>query len=296
MGFADGAFQQPGDAGTRHKAIHEADKVSVVVHKSVDVSRCSKSVFFSLLVHLCVLLDSISLPKYAKVQVELRCHFDETNAFGGVLLADSVVSVSSLTHFSADIEMDMKDISAALNVVNAEYGKSQGSVADIERAYLQQAHSQSSAASGGGQSTMNTGDSANLKTGEVGAKSGAKCAVTLRLKYDPANGTVVGGASSSQTPDGLSSANPGSSQIDAHAHETSRIHKISVGKLFVTLWQGKSLNTSCPVFVTMFLATLRSKGCRSPSRPNPHNPVFDYMCEVDVYSLQADLVVEVRIA
>lgn len=52
-----------------------------------------------------MLSDKVDLPKAAKVQIELRCHFDETNAFGGVLLADAVVAVSSLTHFSTGISL-----------------------------------------------------------------------------------------------------------------------------------------------------------------------------------------------
>jgi hypothetical protein len=269
----------------------------------VDVSRYSQRcicVFIITPLNLCgAVVDKIDLPKQARVQVELRCHFDETNEFGGVLLADAVISVSSLTHFSTDIEMDMKDISAALNVSNAEYGKASGSVQDIERSYILQQQQQLAASGQQGSSSSGAGNQlaspnasgSALNTGEAGSKAGAKCSVTLRLKYQTPEQTTALTTTDSQS--AAASTSTDSSSSSSHPHETSRVHKVSVGKLFVTLWQGKSLSTSCPVYVTMFLATLRAKGCRTPSKPNPHNPVFDYMCEVDIYSLQADLVVEV---
>lgn len=167
----------------------------------------------------------------------------------------------------------MKDISGALNVVNSEYGKSSGSVYEIERAYIQQAtlNSQSNGALSAAATTAGTKSASSVEgTGEVGSKAGAKCAVTLRLKYvspepdkvDPSSTAMT--ATASTTGNAAATHDPHGSTSHSEKHETSRVHKISVGKLCVTLWQGKSLNTSCPVFVCMFLNTLRAKGknCR----------------------------------
>lgn len=44
----------------------------------------------------------------------------------------------------------------------------------------------------------------------------------------------------------------------------------------------------------MSLLTHRSRSHRSPESNNPHNPVFDYAAEVDVFSLQGDVLIEVH--
>ncbi len=185
------------------------------------------------------------------------------------MLGDATISASSLSTLSTDIEMERKDFTAALNVTSSDFGRSAISAIDSERSLTN--------ANGG------DGTSASASASSLG-----KCTVTLRLKYvepkDPALVIANGGVATS------SAVAPPSKK-----NSTSRPgHVTSLGKLSVTLWQGKNINTSCPVYVTLALATFKAKGYRTPVRPNPHNPVFDFMVDLDVYSLQADLIVEVR--
>ena len=48
---------------------------------------------------------------------------------------------------------------------------------------------------------------------------------------------------------------------------------------------------SYPCFLTINVPANDSQGVRSPSVPNPHNPIFDYYAEFELYSLQSDLTV-----
>ena len=74
----------------------------------------------------------------------------------------------------------------------------------------------------------------------------------------------------------------------------------SLGTVQVVVWQGKAINTSCPCYITLDIPDLRHpqvkesypQRCRTASRPNPHNPIWDYIAEFNIYSLHGNLVVD----
>lgn len=68
-----------------------------------------------------------------------------------------------------------------------------------------------------------------------------------------------------------------------------------LGSIRVLIWQGKAINTSCPCYVTVDISdphrNMYPQKCRTPSRSNPHNPIFDYIADFNVYNLQGNVVI-----
>jgi hypothetical protein len=64
-----------------------------------------------------------------------------------------------------------------------------------------------------------------------------------------------------------------------------------IGYVRIVTWQGKSLDTNYCVFVRTFINTIGSASYRSSLILNPHNPIFDHLSEIDIYSLQGDIII-----
>lgn len=89
---------------------------------------------------------------------------------------------------------------------------------------------------------------------------------------------------------------PGDNVPEMHATICVRLHKrrpSPVGSLDIVVWQGKGIDTNYPLYVVVGLMGPCPQKHRSLPRSNPQHPIFDYAVELDLLSLQGDIVIEV---
>jgi hypothetical protein len=55
----------------------------------------------------------------------------------------------------------------------------------------------------------------------------------------------------------------------------------------VTVWQGKAVDTRCPVYAKIFLLSKRKEGFRTTAATNANSPIFDYIASFELTSLKS---------
>lgn len=228
---------------------------------------CNDAFFHSFIV------DSFDMNREAKIIIQVMATFDDKSP---VLLGGLTTSLATLTTFAVDLELSMNDFRLPVSFESDVTSAVQcNGVLSIR--VLPTGKSRILSADG---TTMS---GVIMNSALPGNDASATSMTTAAIPTATAGGTAT------------TAAAPPSEIIKTPKQISSRGHRRVIGSIRCTIWQGKAFATSCPCFVTVNLVTQRSQGCRTPTKSNPHNPVFDYIADIPIYSLQGDLILEVHI-